>query len=243
MNIDHLPLVVQGKIALYVRKLLDIHADNVLSVLVYGSALNINFVPKASNVNIAVVFKSLDFTVFQKSLKLTAQGRKERIAVPLFLTVDYIRSSLDVFPIEFSEIKGQHCVIYGEDVFASMVVDVRHMRLLCEAQVKGKLLRVRQAYLESQGDLRALKNILKDSLGDLIPVFRQLIVLSKEEPSLNKEELLKQLATKFAIDTSAFIAIQKDKSHVLPLSSAKLEEYLRGYLLSLEQLSIRIDSL
>ena len=66
----------------------------------------------------------------------------------MFLTRDYVLNSLDVFPIEFSEIKDQYKVIFGDDIFKDVEIPSKDVRLLCEQQVKGKLLHLRQAYVE-----------------------------------------------------------------------------------------------
>lgn len=242
-SIDRLPVDVREKVVDYSRRLLDIHADNIVSIVVYGSAAGVNFTPGVSDINLAVVFRTLDLAVFTKTLKLAAGGRKDRITAPLFLTADYIHNSLDVFPIEFNEIKDQNIVIFGEDVFAPMEIDAKHLRLLCEAQIKGKLLRIRQAYLESGGKPGIIRHILTDSLNALIPVFRQLLRLKGVSPAARKEELLKQLAAQFSLDASALVAIHQHRSHAASLSPSRLEQYLKDYLGQLEQLAGHIDRL
>ena len=242
-NIAQLPPSAQKIITDYGRKLLAVHGDNIICIAVYGSAAGVNFTPGISDINIAVVFRALDFDVFDKSLQLTSWGRKRRITAPLFLTADYIRDSLDIFPIEFSEIKDQHVVIFGEDIFLPLCIDARHMRLLCEAQIKGKLLRVRQAYLESGGNARVVKNILKDSLNSLMPVFRQLVRLAGGQPSIHRQELLKQLAAQFSMDVSVLTAIYHDKQRIAILHPSRAREHLKDYLKVLEHLAARIDQL
>jgi hypothetical protein len=242
-NIDQLPPEIQGKVAQYSQKLLDIHNSNIVSIAVYGSACSINFVPKVSDINIAVVFQQLDFSVFQKSLKLAAQGRKEKITAPLFLTREYILNSLDVFPIEFSEIRDHHLTIFGEDLFSTINVDAKHVRLLCESQIKGKLLRIRQAYLEVDGNWRSLKHVLRDSLNSLFPVFRQLLVLTGQEPLTHKEEMLKQIAEKFSLNAAPLIAVYQDKNKIVALHPSQIEQLLNEYCAQLEQLAHRIDQL
>lgn len=243
INIDKLPLDVQGKVNEYCRKLLDIHGANVTCIAVYGSAAGINFVPGVSDINIAVVFRALDFEVFKKSVPLSVMGRKHKITAPLFLTADYIKNSLDVFPIEFGEIKDNHLVICGEDVFSALTIEAKHIRLLCEEQIKGKLLRIRQAYLEHGNDPKVLKALLGDSLHALMPIFRQLVRLRGEEPSVDKVQILDQLAKLFALDTSSLLSIHQEKSRIVPMSLDQTEIHLRNYLQQLEILAHHVDEL
>src|SRR5437667_194921 len=83
-----------------------------------------------------------------QTLDLVKWGRKHRISTPLFMTKEYVLHSTDVFPIEFTEIKERHRIIFGEDIFKDLDIPFKDMRLLCEQQIKGKLLHLRQAYLE-----------------------------------------------------------------------------------------------
>ncbi len=242
-NIDQLPAKARERVSQYTRKLLDLHGENIESILVYGSAASPNFQPGVSNVNIAVIVRSLDFGVLQKSLKLSAWGNKRGFPAPLFLTRGYINTSVDVFPIEGSEIKESHIVIFGPDIFADLVVDVRHVRLFCEEQVKGKLLRLRQSYLDSQANPKLLRNLLIDSLNSLIPVFRQLVRLTGVQPAVEKDELLRQLAARFSINTEAFLAVHLDKNRPVPLNRALLHTHLKDYLHQLQQLADHIDHL
>ena len=159
-NIKEFPLLIQPAITEFANKLLEYLQDNVLSILVYGSAAGVNFNPGVSNINIAVIVKDLDFPVLNKSLGLVKWAHKHKIATPLFLTKSYILSALDVFPIEFTEIKEQHKVIFGEDIFMDLAIPLKDVRLLCEQQIKGKLLHLRQAYLDIGSNPSVLKKLL-----------------------------------------------------------------------------------
>ena len=123
-NINEFPASIQPVITDFANKLAESLGGNVLSILVYGSAAGINYNPGISNINIAVIVKALDFSVLKQSIDLIKSARKHKIATPLFLTREYILGSLDVFPVEFSEIKEQHKVIFGEDIFKDLGIPV-----------------------------------------------------------------------------------------------------------------------
>jgi hypothetical protein len=242
-NISELPYPIQPLITEFAQKLSEKSGDNILSILVYGSAAGVNYHHGLSNINIAVIFKNLDFSVLNQNLGLIKAYRKHKIATPLFLTREYILSGLDVFPIEFSEIKGQHKVIFGEDIFKDMDIPLKDIRLLCEQQIKGKLLHLRQAYLDIGSNPAILKKILLAALTDLIPVFRQLIHLKGQKPLEQKEEMLGQLATMYSLDLNPLTAIYQDKSRKMPISSHQVEAHLQNFLNQLETLSRHMDSL
>ena len=242
-NIDRLALQVQARAAQYAQKLLQLHGENVESIIVYGSAAGINFQPKVSNINLVVLVRVLDFQFLQRSLKLAGWGLKYKIMAPLFLTREQINDSLDVFPIEYGEIKDNHVAIFGEDVFSALAVDGKHLRIFCEEQIKGKLLRLRQAYLESGADPKIVHRILVNSLGALVPVFRQLLRLTGMQPDVDKEVLFKQLKERFGVDAAVFVAVYRQKSSMAPLSVSRLEGLLKDLMQQLQLLASQVDRL
>ena len=238
-----IPQSIQPVIIEFVHKLLKNSDDNVLSIVVYGSAAGVNYNHGVSNINIAVIVKNLDFSVLNQSLALVKWGRKHKISTPLFLTKEYILNSLDVFPIEFSEIKEQHKVVFGEDIFKDLDVPLKDVRLLCEQQVKGKLLHLRQAYLDIGSNPSVLKNLLLSALSDLVPVFRQLIILKGQKPVEQKEGMFEQLAKIFSLDPAPFLAVYHDKNRKTLIPSNQVEAHLQNFLSQLENLSRHMDSL
>lgn len=242
-NISELPRPIQPVITEFVDKLSKSLNDNVHSILIYGSAAGINYNHGVSNINIAVIVKTLDFGVLNQSLGLVKWGHQRKIATPLFLTRDYILGAVDVFPVEFSEIKSQHKIIFGEDIFEGLDIPLKDVRLLCEQQIKGKLLHLRQAYLDVGPNPSVLKNLLLAALRDLLPVFRQLIILKGQKPLEQKDKMLEGLAKIFSLDAAPFLAIIHDKNKKILISSSQVEAHLQNFLNQLENLSRQMDSL
>ena len=242
-NINDFPVSIQPVITKFANDLLDNLDDNVRAILIYGSAAGVNYNPGISNINIAVIVKDLDFSVLNQSLDLVKWGHKHKIATPLFFTKEYILSALDVFPVEFTEIKELHKVIFGDDIFKDLDIPVKDIRLLCEQQLKGKLLHLRQAYLDIGKNPTILKRILLSTLSDLVPVFRQLIILNGQKPIEQKAEMFGQLAKIFSLDLQPFLAIYQDKNKKILISSNQVIAHLQNFLNQLENLSRHMDAL
>ena len=242
-NINEFPFSIQSVITEFSNKILKDGEDNILSIIVYGSAIGVNFNPSVSNINIAVIVRNLDFTVLKESIDLVKWARMHKIATPLILTKEYILTSLDVFPIEFSEIKQQHKLVFGEDIFSDLDIPDADVRLLCEQQVKGKLLHLRQAYLEIGSNASVLKDLLLRVFVDLTPIFRQLIVLKGQKPSEHKEEMLEQLAQIFSLDQGPLLAVYHDKNKKTAISANQVIAHFQNFLTQLESLSRHMDTL
>lgn len=241
INKKKLYIGVQKKIIPYFKIMSDIHGDNLISVFIYGSAAGENYIPKVSDINSVFVFKDLRFSTFKISLKVVSKGIFNKIAAPLFLTKDYINSSLDVFPIEFLDMKENHVLIYGEDILSGLEVKDEHIRLFCEQQIKGKLLRIRQAYLEVGLKKKGLEALLRESLNSLIPIFRNLIRLKGKQPPVNKVEIIRRLCQVFGLDENVFLAVYNDTTNDEKIANQEVVVFLERYLSQIEKLASMVD--
>lgn len=88
----------------FVKGLQKICADNLISVLLYGSGSSGEFTDKHSNLNLLVVLKDASLGNLKPVSGLVNKWRF-RLIHPLFFTEEYIRNSIDVFPIEFLDMK------------------------------------------------------------------------------------------------------------------------------------------
>lgn len=243
LKLGEIRVEVRKLIEPYLGKLIDIHKENIISINLYGSAVGGDFSPKTSDVNLLVVFQELKFPDLKKSLKLISRGIKKKIAAPLFLTREHIKTSRDVFPIEFLDMKENHLCLYGEDVLSTIVINDEHLRLFCEEQIKGQLIRLRQAYLEIGLRKKGIEALMKESMYSLVPVFRNLLRLKDITPPIDKEAILVKLSTEFGLAADTFIAILKDKRDDEKIAGEDVEVYFEKYFNQIQKLAASVDQL
>jgi hypothetical protein len=243
MHSDRLPEDVCKKFVPYVQDLQKIHGENLLSVFIYGSATGVNYQRDISDVNSGFVFQTLDFSVFEKSLKVVSTGLKQKISAPLFLTKRDIHSSRDVFPIEFLDMKEHHVLLYGEDVLSSLEIHTDHLRLFCEQEIKGKLIRLQQAYLEVGLNAQKMAVLLKDSLNSLFPIFRNFLRLKNHNPPIEKVEIIAKLSREFALDQQTLLKVYHYGGGEKKWASAQADVLFANYLEQVHRLAIQIDQI
>lgn len=241
--IDQLPESAARKIRSYLEKMIELLGNNLITAAVYGSVVTGDYSEKSSDINLLLVCENVDLPTLKKSLKLIAKGIRGRIAAPLFFTRRYIETSVDVFPIEFLEIKENHLVLYGEDILTGIKVDQKNLRHQCEEQIKGKLVRIRQAYLEVGLKKKGVEALLKRSLSSLMPVFRNVLRLKGEDPPRGKDEVLKRLTAVFDLEEEVFLTIWRDKQNDEKIGGEAAEVYLEKYLIQLKKLAEAIDAI
>jgi hypothetical protein len=92
--------------------------------------------------------------------------RRRGLAVPLVLETEEFRRTLDVFPLEYGEIISNHVTIAGDGL---ETVSVAHedTRRACEHRAKSQLIHLREGYLETGGDGRAVSRLIAASAASL----------------------------------------------------------------------------
>ena len=127
-----------------------IFGSDLLSIILYGSGARGEYIPQKSDINFLILLSENGIDNLSKAFEVVSRGHKSRVSTPLFLTKNYIQASLDVFPIEFLNLKSYYQVVYGEDVLQGLVIEKKFVRLQCEREIKGKLLQLRQQFLETK---------------------------------------------------------------------------------------------
>ena len=152
-------------------------------------------------------------------------------------------TSSDVFPIEFIDMRDFHEVIYGEEVFDFLDIGTENLRLECEEQLKGKLIRLRQAYLEIGTNVKQVESVVIESLTSLIPVFRAMLRLKGREAPLEKAKVLRAVGEEFGLDSEVFSQALEIKLERAKISKEKIEDFFGRYLSEVEKLAMAVDKL
>lgn len=225
----------------FVSEFKEAHKKNLLCLAVYGSAVEGDFVPKKSNINLVAIFKKLAFKDFQKSLQSVGRGRKKGIVAPLMLTQDLIETSTDVFPVEYLGMKEQHVVVFGKDLLEGLEIGKHDLRRECEEMIKGTLIRLRSAYLETGGKRKLEDGILGEALTALVPALRSLLYLSHGKFISHKADVIEKSAKEYGLSPLLMSDLMRIRLGKKP---ARDEEILIGELLDqLLELAHKVDKL
>jgi len=159
------------------------------------------------------------------------------------MTPEYIRNSLDVFPLEFLNIKRLHHTIFGEDFFQALEIKPSDLRYQCERELKVKLIGLRQGYISAAGDRKILTENIINSISAYLPLFSGIIFLLGKEPPINSNDLLRVLHEVSGIDTHAFQSVLSAKKERIKLSIEQLNTLFEDYYHATEKLGEVIDAL
>jgi hypothetical protein len=235
--------VVAGKIAPMIEDMLKEHGANVHSFHIVGSAVIPDYNEKLSDINSVVVLHDMDLKFIQFLAPLGKKYGKKRIAAPLVMTQDYIRDSLDAFPIEFLDFKLIHKTVYGEDIFAGLELNRTHLRLQCEREIKTRQIGLRQGYISSLGKKEHLTSLLIRSFTGSMALFRAIIVLLGKEPPVARAEVISRFEADCGIETDIFQSLLDLKYGRIKPSEQELDGIFERYYKALEAIRKIIDEL
>lgn len=224
----------------FTQRLKDIYPEELLSLILYGSAVSGEFVDKHSNLNLLAVLKNTDLEVIKKSSRLI---HKFKIINTLFLSEDYVANSIDIFPIEFLDMQENYFVLYGKDILKNIQIDIRNLRFQCEHELKAKLLKLRQAYLLLNDNMPALRSLLFMSFTSVLHILRNVLRIKGRKPPYLKHEALKELASELKIDIHLWEKILSAKNKEIRLAGREIEQLFISFVRELESIVAIVDKL
>jgi len=183
----------------FAEELLTGLSGKVEALALTGSCLTGDYIPGVSDINSVVVLQGIALPELDVLSRTFAHFRRKLVRVPLVITQEYIRRSLDCFPIEFLDLKLFHKTIYGPDPFSGLAIDASTLRLQCEHDLKGKLVHLRRGYIACAGKPQDLKTLLLEALPGYFPLLRAMLSLvqKNEDPPAGKASVLDEAESAF----------------------------------------------
>jgi hypothetical protein len=213
-----------------------------LAAYLTGSVLTTAFDPKRSRVNLLVVARTLDTGMLDRLAGVLPATKRAPHFEPLFLSRRQIEKSLDVFPIEWIEIRERHLLLEGEDVVATLDVPRTHFRLQLEHELRSKQIQLRQTLLAWPKKTAGLEHALRASASSFATLFRSLLRLRGEEPPAEAGRVYERTAEVFRLDAAALLAPHRLR-HGGNAKRGEIPARYRSFLTELDRLINAIDEL
>ena len=221
----------------------DVYGDDLVSIVLYGSATGRDYRPGKSDINFMIVLSEEGIERLDRAFEIVKKWRKRNVAIPLFLTENYVETSTDVFPIEYLNFKSNYVPVYGKDILKDLSFDTEFVRLQCEREIKGKLLLLREAYLETSGKGRALKDVISQSIRAFVAIFEALLHVKGLELPKGKLQIIRATVQAFDIDSSVFEKLLDVKDDKIKPGDDEMRGLFQKYLAEVRKLSKQVDAL
>jgi predicted nucleotidyltransferase len=232
---------IEETLAQFTQEVHQLLGEDLVAVALYGSAAGENFVPGASDLNVALVVKEIRFEVLRKLQPRISAWHALGFAVPLLIDREFLQRGRDVFPMEFHDIKEQHRLLWGEDVFRDLEIDDRHLRFQAEHEARSKLLRLRALYLECATDQQRLQALILDSLKTFLVLMRNLLRLRGGDGPQHYTEVLSHFEQRLQCSFPRMHQLLAIRVNAKPWPAEELSLFFRDYLAEVQQLVAVID--
>jgi len=227
----------------FVQQVQELYGGDLVAVALYGSAAAAEHVPGRSDINVAVVLRQLTPALLRKAASHLKGWSRHGFGTPLFFDPDSLHDSLDVFPIEFSDMQARHRTLWGPDLFADLHIERRNLRWQCEQELRGKLLKLRQSYVESAHAPADLERVLVAAASSLVVLARTLLRLGGGDPGGGAEAVLEQVQARFAVSTAALRQVGQLKRGQIRVAGSGVERLYREVLEEVQGLVRVVDKL
>ncbi len=243
LTLEKLNPVAAQRIKPFLEEVLSKYEGKIHSIYITGTSITDDFHIKSSDVNSIFVLKEMNVKFLELIAHMGKKHGKNKVAAPLIMTPEYIKKSLDVFPIEFLNFKLIHAAVFGEDILENVEINKVDLRYQSERELKVKLIWLRQAYITSLGDRKILMEKLVASITGYIPLFRAIIVLLGKEPPIGQKEVITTLSEAAHINTDIFTKMLEAKREKIKLSQEELNTLFENYYAATEKLGDKIDEI
>ncbi len=216
--------------------------ENLKSVILYGSAAAGDHSGKRSDYNVLVVTDDLSkdaLKTFSKTAKAWARAGNP---APLLFTMERLKKSTDVFPVELLDIKECHQILFGEDVVSDLEISTENLRLQIEHELRGNLIQLRQQYLLAAGNPKEVCGLMVRSLSSFLVLFRASLRLFATDIPQKKFQALEKLNETIPVPCDVFQNVQNLKDGSLKPKNVDADAIFEEYIRAIESVTDAVDA-
>ncbi len=224
--------VVQEALSGLVSDLRATHAENLASVVIYGSAAAGDHIELRSDYNLLIALNRIT----PEDLRLAQAPMREwqRLGhpLPVYFTVEELADAADVFPIEFHQMANARIVLYGRDPFEFVKLSDENLRHQTEYELRSKLIQLRRLYIPASVSIEKLCALISD------------ILAHGQEAPVAKPDCVRATTELLKLDAAPFERIFAFRtSDTLPASEKEANDIFAAYLEQIQHVIEVVDEL
>ncbi len=232
---------IGGSVDEFVNKMHTATGENLVSIVLYGSAAEGEFHPEYSDLNTLCVLRDASFASLSKIASVVEWWRGKKHHPPLVLTETDLRTSADAFSIEFVDMKTRHRVLYGEDVLRNLDVPMHLHRSQLEYELREKLFLLRQHLLVAGNNEKELWEVMLNSLSSFTTLFRHVLIEMGEQGRKHSREAVRELSERLNFGSSAFVQLTDVRAKKADRKQFRATEIAGQYLSAIEKVTAAVD--
>jgi hypothetical protein len=227
----------------FVERMRAAAGENLVSVVLYGSAAEGEFHPEYSDLNMLCVLGDASFASLNNMVGVVEWWRGKKHHPPLVLTLTDLRTSADVFSIEFVDMKQRYRVLHGQDVLQNLEVPMQLHRSQLEYELREKLFLLRQHVLLAGRDEKQLWEVMLNSLSSFTTLIRHVLIEMGEQGRKHSREAVRELSARVNFDSSAFVQLIDVRAKKLDRRQLRAADVVAKYLSAIEKVAVAVDTM
>lgn len=233
--------MIDHKLDELVQRLKAAAADNLMAVILYGSAATEEFHAKHSDLNILCLVEQADAAHLEALHGAVEWWTRRGQRPPLVFTLNELQRSADIFTIELLDMKSRHRILYGENVLAGISVPLHNHSIQVERELRTDWLRLRQAILGAPKKSKVYLELMVSSFSAFAALFRHALIALGEAPSETKSEAIDRIAQFAGADPAGFHAILGVREGKVKERDLDAEKTLNQYFAFVEAVTEEFD--
>jgi predicted nucleotidyltransferase len=234
---NSLPEDTRDTLRAFVKGVTTSFGDALETVLLHGSAARGDYLPGRSNLNLLLVVEKHDLDALRRSAATQRRWSRDGIVVPLVVTGQELRATLDLFPLDYLELRQYHLVLDGRDPFVQIDPDRRSLSRQCAQEIRSNLLRTRQRFVEGGATSDVIEALLPISVTSLLPCLRALAYMKGRPAAHSTESFLEGIGSVIGVDCGTILEAWRVKAGTSTPGKHEMPRLLERYLVTLEQLA------
>lgn len=227
----------------FIEKLRTAAGENLVSVVLYGSAAQGEFHPEYSDLNLLCFVRDSSFAALAKIAPVIDWWRGKKHRPPLLLKPDELKASADVFSIEFTDMKQRYRILHGEDLLRGLDVPMTHHREQVEYELREKLFLLRQHLLLAGSDEKKLWDVMLHSLSSFTTLFQHVLIELGEHSPRHSREAVTELSERLKFDDLAFLQLRDIRAKKSDRWELRARDVASRYLQAIEQVATAVDTM
>ncbi len=226
-----------------VKRLQEAYGEDLISIVLYGSAAGGDYHEKFSDLNVLCVLRVVGVPELRKTGPAVKWWLDKKQPVPLLLSVEEIENAHDAFPIEFLDIQQNHRMLFGKDVVSGIRVSTLHHRQQVERELRAGLLRLRSRYLAVLRHEKEVVELMARSLASFATLARHALILAGEPAPVRKREIIAAASKRFHLHPLPFETLLGIREGTKKVSGEPVHALFASYLEQITRLAEAVDKL
>jgi predicted nucleotidyltransferase len=231
-----------GKLDRLISDLRAAHGDNLVSIVLYGSAAAGDQVNLRSDHNLLIALERITTDDLHAAHEALREWQKLGQPIPVYFTVEELQEAADVFPIEFLQMERARKILFGRDPFEFVKISQANLRHQTEYELRTSLIRLRRLYIPASASAQKLANLMTDSLASFVALFRAVLILNGQEPPVSKRDTVNAIVRLLDLEASPFesiLAVHSQKGSTL--KEAEANTLFSNYMAQIERVIQAVD--